>query len=1141
MRKLQYNLLISAAAICFLTISGAVLAQSSGFERIGTGQGLLQSLITVIHQDQNGFLWVGTSDGLCRYDGYQFITYRFDPFDPAAISGNYIEAIFESNGRLWIRTSGGGINYYDPATAGFEHFYHDAQDVNSLSHDEVNCVLQDRQGNIWLATGGGGLNLFNPHARNFVRIENIGPDKHRLMSNNVVKIFEDDHGKLWFGTAAGLSCLARPPAELWDLLLHRPAGQQFPLNFKHWQQSSSGLVSLSDNLVTDIFQDVNSNLWVATANGLNRIMLADSLNQLTVYLHHPEDSATISGNRISEIFPAYADSLIWVKTAGGDLDLVNIHTGLADQVSLQNNYPPVKVDRLLIDSRGKQWFTTLENGLGCFQSVKNGRTVTLQNFNSNKPDAGITDDHITAIFEDRSGIIWVGTQRAGLHKLNLRKRKFRHLRREPDQNRGLSSNLITAILADDSNQVWIGTANAGLNVLRRQPGKNERITHLRHQPGTIHSLASDQITALFQDRRSNIWIGTNGAGLNRYQPRSGKFQHFTHDPQNSNSLSGNIINTIYEDQYGQMWIGTRTGLAKLDKFTGKITRYPHRSDDVNSLSHDDVWAIYEDYHSNGRTLWIGTRGGGLNRFDRNNQQFVRYTREFDNPTSLNNPAILSIFQDTAGNLWFGTYSGGLNQFNRISEEFSYFTERDGLASNMIFGILEDRQNHLWLSTNKGLSRFNPASIDSLQRPFVQNYDVYDGLQANEFTPNAYAKTADGEMFFGGVNGLTSFYPDSIDDNPFIPPLAITSMQIFDQPASQRMAEAQSRHSAVELSPNENFIAFEFSALDFTNPRKNRYAYRLEGVDEQWVAAGQRRYASYTNLDPGKYRFIVKGSNNDGVWNEAGTSLEIILHPPFWRTWWFYLLVTAILSVIAITIHRYRLRHKIRRLMEIEQIRSQENEKVRAKAAQDFHDELGHKLTKISLFSEILKRNTNGENPDATTYLDRINATAKSLSGGMRDFIWTLDPGKDTLHEVALRLRDFGDDLFDKTGMAFRMEGVGSDLQRVQLDMDWRRHITLIFKEAMNNALKHSRCKNVTLAFSLSGRRIVIALSDDGVGIPQQVLPVADSEDEPDTTITGRGNGVNNMQFRARKIGGKLDIAPGKPGGTLIRLTADIDT
>ncbi|MCB0270223.1 MAG: histidine kinase, partial [Calditrichaeota bacterium] len=454
-----------------------------------------------------------------------------------------------------------------------------------------------------------------------------------------------------------------------------------------------------------------------------------------------------------------------------------------------------------------------------------------------------------------------------------------------------SNPVVTAIMEDRDERIWIGTYGGGINILTRDgtaPG-GFRFSHLRSGK---NGLASDFITSLFQDQSGNIWVGTHGAGLAQLRETDDgqiSFLHYRFNPLKSNSISGDFVNTIYEDQYGQLWIGTNSGLNQLDRLTRRFTRYRHNANDPFSLSDNEIWAIYEDSYSQGRSLWIGTRNGGINKFDRQNYSFIRYNREFDNPHSLNNPAVLSIYEDSAGRLWFGTYSGGLNRFDHETQQFTFFTERDGLANNMIFGILEDRENNLWLSTNKGITKFSP------QRKSFQNFDANDGLQADEFRAGAYYQTRRGEMLFGGINGVSMFYPDSVRMNPHLPGMQFTQFTVMGEDQTTILNQAAASDEPIELSYQQDIVSFEFAALDFNNPAKNRYAYKLEGLHDDWIDNGNRRFVSFPNLPSGSYVLRVKGSNNDGVWNESGISVKLIVTPPFWQRWWFIALAIIFAS------------------------------------------------------------------------------------------------------------------------------------------------------------------------------------------------------------------------------------------------------
>ena len=1304
--------------IAFLYSGTAVSQNDIKFERVSYEQGLFQSNITKIFQDRQGFLWIGTSDGLNRYDGYQFTPFRFDPFDSTSISGNNIFDIYEDRlGFLWINTSGGGINRYNPETGDFYHFRHIPDDPYSLSNDNVTCILEDRLGNFWLGTDGGGLNLFDRKNDQFVHFKNHSDEPASLSSNLVSVMYEDPitPGILWIGTYdGGLNYLPPLHFSLSEILEFGPDGyENYPrLFFKHYfaagpsyipdvfdaiemlereERSMSSILhpgnyqelaerfelrekqkflmvcmgdgnvygmsdfgwleredsdtpiwemtyesskfaggssrnriqvavleltpgmyklrfqsdqnhsfnkwvnpapenlelwgiqifslddetaielsdflqqeiipnSVSNNWITDLHQDSDENLWIGTADGFSCLRRnSDLAEEFVVYKHDSKDPGSLNHSFVQSIYDGGnpENDALWIVTSEPGLNKFNRKTETVTRFmppqdptkTRSQKIGDSRITALLKDQEGKLWVGTASGGLNCLrppQSDTDPESLSKR-LQTNRPDfssfrhdptnfESISNNSITTIFEDRSGIIWIGTQQGGINKINRKKTKFRHYTANPDDQQSLSHKIVTTIFEDNDEILWVGTSGGGLNRLERREDNPEKFyyEHFRHDPGNPESISNDYVSAIFEDKTGNLWVGTSGGGLCRlFTNAAGEyiFQRFKFAPHTKNSITGNYINTIYEDQFGQLWIGTNSGLNKFDRFTQRFIQYRHDPNDPNSLSDNQVWAIYEDSYSQGKTLWIGTREGGINRYDRKNNQFINYTRDFDDPHSLNNPAILSIYQDQAGDLWFGTYSGGLNKFNRDTNQFTFFTERDGLSNNMIFGILEDRQNHLWLSTNKGLSKFNLADNS------FKNYDVYDGLQSNQFNAGAYCLSRNGEMFFGGVNGINSFFPDSVKDNPHIPPIALTAFTIYDRPANDRLQNALSTGEPLRLSYTENFISIEFSALDFTNPAKNRYSYKLDGVNEGWIDGHTRRFASFTNLDPGTYAFHVKGANNDGIWNEEGASVKIVISPPFWKTWWFYLIAGSILFFSMIFLHNIRVRQKLGRVLEMEQVRMQENERVRTKAARDFHDELGHQLTKISLFSEILKRNLTEPEPEVVDYLNRIGENAKSLSGGTRDFIWTLDPGKDTLHEVGVWLKDFGDQLFDKTGVAFRVLGMTKEMDEIRLATDWRRHLVLIFKEAMHNSLKHSQGKNVTLNISYQNDTLEMTLSDDGKGFGQNGAARNGKAAEANRGGSRAGNGLTSMRARAKKLDGTVEILGRSGGGTQVKFTA----
>jgi DNA-binding NtrC family response regulator/streptogramin lyase len=499
----------------------------------------------------------------------------------------------------------------------------------------------------------------------------------------------------------------------------------------------------------------------------------------------------------------------------------------------------------------------------------------------------LSEDRITCIYEDRSGVIWVGTYRHGLNRYDRRQEAF---------TRYQTDAAIYAIAKDRNGELWLGTAGAGLLRYDRQ---GKRAAHYRHDPKNPASLSTYGILAIYEDRRGELWIGT-GRGLNRYDAKRRHFVRYHHEPIDPTIPDHHEVKAIYEDlvsRDGELWIGTKgSGLCRLDREKKTFTYYRHDPKNPQSISGNHIWAISEDKNGG---LWVGTFDGGVNRLDKKTGAFIRYQHDPQNPRSLNNNTIYSIYADTNGAIWIGTYGSGLNRLDSNTGHVTHYTDRDGLPDNYVKSILPDANGNLWLSTDKGLSKFNPKNET------FKNYTVKDGLISNQFLSGAYYKSQEGRLFFGGEGGAIAFYPDSLKDNPHIPPVVITRFNVFDKPLP--LPAALSSLQAIKLSYRQNFFSFDFVALDYVAPLKNQYAYKLEGFDPDWVHCGTRRYASYTNVDPGEYVFRVKGANSDGIWNEQGAAISIIITPPFWKTWWFRTLAIFSVLISAFTWHERRMK------------------------------------------------------------------------------------------------------------------------------------------------------------------------------------------------------------------------------------------
>jgi ligand-binding sensor domain-containing protein len=456
---------------------------------------------------------------------------------------------------------------------------------------------------------------------------------------------------------------------------------------------------------------------------------------------------------------------------------------------------------------------------------------------------------------------------------------------------GLSDKAIRSIHEDQSGVLWIGTEEGGLN---RLDGDRGTFTHYRHDPDNPSSLSDNFVWSIAEDPAGVLWIGTEAGGLNRLdpssasQPGTGHFEHYRHDPADPSSAGSNSIRSVVVDESGDVWLGTRgNGLDRFDPETETFTHYLHDPNDPDSLSDNAVRVLYQD---SGGNLWIGTIGGGLDRFDRETQTFVHYQHDPSEPSSLSENSVRAILEDRTGNLWIGTWGGGLNKLDRTDGTFTRYGEKDGLANNVIWGILEDNVPpegggpSLWISTNQGLSRFN------LETETFRNYDAADGLQSNSFY-SAYSVGSNGMLYFGGANGFNAFNPAELQDNPHPPPVVLVDFQLDNSPVPIG-GESVLHQSSIEtddlaLSYEDRVITFKFAALNYSSPEKNRYRYMLDGFDDGWTEVGSdQRLATYTNLDPGEYVFRVIGSNNDGIWNEEGVAIRLTVTPPWWATWWF---------------------------------------------------------------------------------------------------------------------------------------------------------------------------------------------------------------------------------------------------------------
>jgi len=990
------------------------------------------------------------------------------------VSHNLIYAILQdSRGFMWFGTMYGLVRY-----DGYEYRFlrHDPSDSNSLSNDDIISLHEDMKGNLWIATYGGGVNKLNTATGTVTRYPS-GPGG--VSAGIIWAITESPDGSMWFGTQGGGLNKLDVVTNVITRYLHDSTDEK----------------SLSHNFVQALVAQNDGTLWVGTMGGG-----LDLFDPRTGEFQHrrwnPKDTTSIGSDYIRSIHRDAAGKL-WVGTIRGGLNLFlpeqDRFVRYVDEPSNKNSLSASAIISMEDGPEGSLWVGT-PRGLNLFHPESN-RSVRLTHEDDDV--ATISSNNVIALCRDRSGILWIGSYLGGLDRLLPDNRRFTHLAHHPNHSRSLLDNETLSMMVTSDGVLWVGTRTG----LHRYDAEREEFDRYQRTQGKNNHAVS--ITSLAEDKSGRFWVGSP-QGLFVFDRAKGAF----HTPANTGidaRILHGTISSIMVDRSDNLWVGTPSGALRVDQQTNERKLFQHEPGNPRSLRDNYILSLYQDHNGD---VWIGTYGG-WHRYDRKSESFISYTQNLKTSGSLSNNYVLSALEDSNGRFWIGT-GGGLNLFNRKSGTFKSFSEKDGLPNSVISSIVEDKSGFLWIATNKGLSRLDAEKMS------FWNFDVTDGLQSNMFNQNAAAKLPNGSIAMGGIGGVTLFRPSRVIRSSYVPQVAISSVQLGF--AEERIFV----DSYPTLNYDQNSISFTFASLDFHSQQNIRYAYRLDNVDEDWRDGGERRYVTYPDLNSGDYVFHVKATNSDGVWNPLPTSMSFTVRPPFWRTWWFLGISLVFGGGLAYATHTLRMRARVQRVEEINTARRQEAEKVRKRAANDFHDELGHRLTKVALFGELVKQQLTNVPPEISEYLDRMVDGCRSLTNDTRDFIWTLDPSRDSLLDVMDHLKEFGEDVFDRTGIVFRVEGIDGELQGIKLTMETRRHLTLIFKEAIHNVLKHADCRTVVLGVHLSNGDFHIQVSDDGRGY---VKP------------NGSGNGLKNMRNRSERIRGRIRFVstPGK--GSTIELTA----
>ncbi len=836
-------------AACLVVLKGPLAAQdreNAHFTRISINEGLTQAAIKAILQDHHGFIWVGTEEGLNRYDGAGFLNFYHEPENPTTLPHNWVSCLLEdANQNLWIGTLGGGIARFDETSQSFISYQHDQDDPNSLSSNRIRTLTEDSKGHFWIGTQSAGLNFFDPSTGNVIRYQSDPLDKNTISSNRIRSIVEDDSGMIWIGTDGG------------GLNMFNP----FENRVVRIETLPSGKKDLPSKRIRILYIDQQGFLWIGSYDGFLTKMDLQS-GDFEVFTHNPEGPFSLS---------------------------------------------PGKVITILQDSRGVLWVGSEGGGLN-----RKGPADSFDHYTHNPGDQhSLSDNRLFCLYEDRSGVLWVGTY-GGLHSWNAQIGSFSHYKPGPGNSDTLHGKQVTAF-ARSMGAVWIGTRDAGLNRLDPKTGA---FKHYTEKEGLAHA----NVTALLNEGDASLWIGTQN-GLNNLDYHTESFTHYQHEQQDAGSLSHNNVTGLVHDKKGQLWVATSPGgLHLFNPQNNRFTRYP------NGTEEDPDTDPSNRLFAEGNSALLLAANYGLQRFSLATNSFSLIKNDPQNPRSLSANQVLSVCESIDGALWLGTLSGGLNKWSASDREasipeFTHVTIEQGLPSNNIYGIQEDPNGNLWLSSDQGLVSFNPV------KGTVFQYGVFRGLQGAEFIPNATMKDKDGRLYFGGTNGFNVFFPQAIKRNEFVPPVVLTSFSSNSR--LRRFQKPFSKVSDITLSHRDHVITLGFAALEFTRPQANKYMHQLEGFDPNWIDLGNHNQVTYTNLPPNDYVFKVKAANHDGVWNTQPLQIGLTVKSPPWKSFWAYL----IYSMLILFAWAFWLRLQNQKLNQEVERRNQLQMEVRARTSE----------------------------------------------------------------------------------------------------------------------------------------------------------------------------------------------------------------
>jgi signal transduction histidine kinase/ligand-binding sensor domain-containing protein len=1012
----------SIPKIIFFIVMPFVIAsggQSSDFLTINDG--LTQNYIFDILQDSRGFIWLGTKEGLNRYDGYSVVAYRNDPYDTASLSSNTVTTIFEDrDGSIWTGTSSGGMNLFNRNTETFRRFVHSGDDSFSLSHDHVLCIAEGKNNTLWIGTQNG-LNHFDIRTGKVRRYYSDPADRNSLSSNNIIDVLENND-TVWISTTKGL-CYLVPGTDT----IERIIDDWYP--------------EMQNRGTTSLFRDSRNRLLVGGRRGL------------FVY----------SGKGFIPLFTANdSNNLFWISRVREDHD-------------------------------GNLWVA----------SAKKIVTVSRDHNRITVIDSLIQERFSRGLWIDRSNVVWVGT--SGLGALTMRPRQ-RQFAKKPGNFLG--------------------------DLFRHEMDLINTYFKQRRIPYTVDlNFRGANFFSAVEEGADIVWFLTEHE-LFRINRNDWSLHSYSTAPKGGESGQSPPVSSVYRDRNNDLWVATVGGVYLFSRNDGSFsyhrlyTKSGYINDTlppqtmINSSTYSDITAIFLDRN---KILWCGTPELGLIRYDTHNRSVKRYSFNPASRNSLSSNHILSIQEDPHSPdsiLWIGTEGGGLNRMNTVTERFSVLSTKNGLPNDVIYAILADDSLDFWLSTNNGLVRFDPKSYE------MDTYDTQDGLQSNEFNRNEYYRTVNGTLYFGGIYGYNAFHPASIVRNTVPPPVVMTEFRLINSAVTGTDPSSVLKHSVTEtdsiiLHYSDNMFSFQFAALDFNAPNKNKYAYRLEGFNGDWIAANPSRIATYTNIDPGTYVFHVKASNSDGIWNEEGKKITLTVLPPFWMKWWFRGIFVLLFFSTGPTIYYFRvtqLKKERQRQQEISLLLIESQEAERKRIAQEMHDSLGQELLVIKNRA-VMGLKTVSDDSKEKRQLEQISDGATNVLKLVRTLSHNLRPPELDRLGLTETIRSILSNGREASNMALHAE---LDVIDGMIKKEDEINLIRILQEALNNIEKHSGASVIDISLKCEQQHIALTIQDNGKGFAADTVK--------------HGIGLAGMSERVRILHGAIAITSAPAEGTIISVT-----